>query len=380
MPGEGCVCKHPARIDELPHARVFIGEQFEKRLGLGHARPLEQVVFRTVEFREELRIGRGVVDRREPEPLGGEALVEPLPLRIGEHAFGLLAEHHGIAELPLPGHFEQLLVGRRVPEQIREPRGEREIGERARLLDDAEEVGIHEQVAKLIDDDVGRVAAGVDIGPDRGHHGGDLVVGQIAAEEPRRHPADRLLHDGDELVGLHRLEIGDRPAILPQFLVEFRRKIGRHEPLGDRRRVRGRKLDPLHGQTGLAQLRGVAGLRVLRHRHAEAERHEPDTVAAAVLPLLVHVAAAEIDLGLEHGRPAGRGVEDGEQFDDLWVGAGVPGVDAEGQRLVGLVAVDGEADLVEPGRNAPTVFQLSGVGVGVERDDRLGIEHEQVAA
>ena len=233
MPGEGCVCQHPPRIDELPHARVFLGEQFEEGLRLGHARPLEQVVFGPVVFREELRIGRGVVDRREPEPLGGEALVEPLPLRIGEHAFGLLAEHHGIAELPLPGHFEQLLVGRRVPEQIREPRCEGEVGERPRLLDDAEEVGIHEQVAELVDHDVDRVAAGIDIGLDRRHDGRDLVVGEVATKQPRRHPAERLLHDGDELVGLHRLEIGDRPAILPQFLVEFRWKIGRHEPLGD---------------------------------------------------------------------------------------------------------------------------------------------------
>ena len=142
--------------------------------------------------------------------------------------------------------------------------------------------------------------------------------------------------------------------------------------------MHGRKLDPLHGQPRLAQLRRVARLRVLRHRHAEAEGHEPDRVADR--GLVVHVAGGEIDLGLEHGRFAGRGVEHGEQFDHLGVGAGMPGVDAEGQRLVGLVAVDGEADLVEPGRTAPTVFQLSGVGVRVKRDDRLGIEHEQMAA
>ena len=233
--------------------------------------------------------------------------------------------------------------------------------------------------------DVVHAAAGIDIELDRRHDGRDLVLGKVATEEPRRDPAERLLHDGHELAGLHRLELRHRgvpPRVedLAYFGGQGLGKISRQEPLRDRRGVRGLKLDPLHRQSRLALLRRVARLSVLRHRHAEAEGHQPNAVAAAAIPLFVHRAAAEIDLGFEHGRLAGRGVEHGEQCQNLRIGIDGPRVDAEGQRLVGLVAVDREANLVRAGRLAIDRFQFPGKDVRIEGDHRLGIEHEEVAA
>ena len=174
--GEHGVDEHPSRIDELLHAGIFIREQFQKTLGLGDARPLEQVVLRQVVFGEELGIGGGVADGGELQPLGGEVLVETLRLRVGQHPVGLLAEDDGIAELSRPCEFEQLLVGGRIPEERGEPGGHRKVVERARLLDDAEEVGRREQAADLVEDDFAHAAAGFDVGLDRRHDRGEFVV------------------------------------------------------------------------------------------------------------------------------------------------------------------------------------------------------------
>ena len=267
-------------------------------------------------------------------------------------------------ELSRPCEFEQLLVGGRIPEEIGQPGGHRKVVERARLLDDAEEVGRREQAADLVEDDFAHAAAGFGVGLDRGHDRGEFVVREIAAEESRGDPTDRLLHDREELVGLDRLERGHRTrrspvrtarADIPEFLVECRRKISRQPAVADRRHVQGLHLDPLYGQARQALVGGGLRLAALRHRLPKAERHEPDRVADR--GLVVHVGAREIDLGLKHGRLAGRRVEDSRQLDQLRIGPDVASVDAERQWLIGLVAEDRQPDLVEAGRAAMHVFE-----------------------
>ena len=286
-------------------------------------------------------------------------------------------------EFSSPCEFEQLLVGGRIPEEIGEPRGHRKVVERARLLDDAEEVGRREQVADLVEHDLAHAAARLDVGLDRGHDRVEFVVREIAAEESRRDPADRFFHDREKCVGLHRLELGDRPrrgamppafADLAQFLVEVRRKIGRQPAVADRGHVQGLHFDPLHGQARFAFLGGGLCLAALWHGLAEAEGYEPDAIPNG--GLVVHIGAAEIDIGLDDVRLAGRCIEDCDQFNQLRIGADVAGVDAEGQRLVGLEAVDREPDFVETGRATAKAFEQARRQIRIERDECLVVEFQ----
>ncbi len=147
-------------------------------------------------------------------------------------------------------------------------------------------------------------------------------------------------------------------ADVAHFLVKLGWKISRQKLVADGGHVQGLQLDPLYGQAGLSRLRRHARLMSLWNRFPKAKGHETDRVADG--GLVIHIAAAEVDLGFEHRWFAGRCVEHGRQLHQLWIGADVANVDSKGQRLVGLVSVDREPDLVEAGRAAVGHFEKAG--------------------
>ena len=88
-------------------------------------------------------LGLGEVDVAQAEPLADEVLGERRRLRVLEHPLDLPAQRVRLAQLPLLGQGEQLLVGHRAPQEVRQPAGQGEVVELAGLLAEEQEVRRH---------------------------------------------------------------------------------------------------------------------------------------------------------------------------------------------------------------------------------------------
>ncbi len=95
-----------------------VEEQVERRPQVGGER--------RVEAGESLRVLRQVRDVVDLEPREQELADLRLRPRVGEHPLGLLRDLRARGELAGRRGVEQCLVGRRIPEPEREPRGGRE--------------------------------------------------------------------------------------------------------------------------------------------------------------------------------------------------------------------------------------------------------------
>ena len=114
-------------VEQVGDLAVLADDLPEEQLRLAHHRSAQ----RLAEVGELARIGR---DRRQPaelQPLQPEARGQVLRARILEQAAGLGLEVGREPALARQG--EELLVGHRTPEEVAEPRSQREVGDRMRV-------------------------------------------------------------------------------------------------------------------------------------------------------------------------------------------------------------------------------------------------------
>ena len=91
------------------------------------AKVLPQLV---VEGWKQIRIGLGVVEVVEVQPLEREVAHQTRCARILQHPQRLRAQDAGVLQFAGGGDVEQRIVGPLTPEEEREPRGQLEIVER----------------------------------------------------------------------------------------------------------------------------------------------------------------------------------------------------------------------------------------------------------
>ena len=88
---------------------------------------------RIVEVGIDERQRRGGVEAAQVQPLAGEVLGQRLGLRILQHAAHLLLEHRRVVRSrPCAATLQQLLVGRRAPEEERQPRRQVDVADAVR--------------------------------------------------------------------------------------------------------------------------------------------------------------------------------------------------------------------------------------------------------
>src|SRR5688572_6714379 len=124
---------------ELVDAQVLAHDVLEQELGLA-PHGATQVV---VEVRELLDVRPRALQVAQEQPLAREILDERRRSWIGEHAADLLIENALVAQFVLPSELEELVVGRRAPQEEREARRERRVVQRIqRARRDAGRVGL----------------------------------------------------------------------------------------------------------------------------------------------------------------------------------------------------------------------------------------------
>ena len=109
---------------EIEDAAILAHEAVEEQFRLAAHRGGEVVV----EIRIEVRIGMNLLDVLQSQPLRGESRSERIGPRIGQHAPSLLLKCRA-GQLPLSGQREQLLIGRRAPQEERQARRKIRVGD-----------------------------------------------------------------------------------------------------------------------------------------------------------------------------------------------------------------------------------------------------------
>ena len=109
-----------ARLQEGAHRTIAVDQLAEKSPRLFRDPFMQE---KTI-LRIELRIGRGLGEPSQFEPLVGEVGDEPTAARIGEEPVDLGGDPLTSLERSLAGRDEERLVGRTVPEPVGKPRGE----------------------------------------------------------------------------------------------------------------------------------------------------------------------------------------------------------------------------------------------------------------
>ena len=125
MPGEPLVDKRVVRREEIGHGAVIAKDLAEERLGFAAHRRLQLLV----EIGIEAHIGIDLVEVLQPQPLPGKPRAEHIGPRISEHAGDLRVEVRGAREPARLGQAQQFCVGRRRPQEERQPRRQVEIAE-----------------------------------------------------------------------------------------------------------------------------------------------------------------------------------------------------------------------------------------------------------
>src|SRR5687767_15053197 len=138
MRGEAFVEHREVGRDEIASGQIVPKQFGEEELRLGLRRLGEQVV--EVIIAVEVRIGRGGEHLAQVEPVIEERVDELARLRMGEQALGLCAQHVGFVQLATRGDGSQFVIRSRVPQEVRETRGERIIVEAAGLFLEANEL------------------------------------------------------------------------------------------------------------------------------------------------------------------------------------------------------------------------------------------------
>ena len=89
---------------------------------------------RLVEVGKHALVGRGDFQVAQLQPLAGEVLDQRLRLGVGQHPLDLPLEVVALAQRAAPGQREQLVVGHAAPQEVRQPRGQLVVVERANGL------------------------------------------------------------------------------------------------------------------------------------------------------------------------------------------------------------------------------------------------------
>ena len=339
--GEAPVHEREVGRDQVVDAVVLVDELAQEELGLAGHRLPEPVVPLGV----EPGVGGGRPQLVEAERLPREVVDEALGLRVVEHPVDVPGEDRGVRQPPRPRRVEQPLVGHAAPQEVGQPRRQREVVEGARVA--------------------------------------DLVEERRRAENgPQRH-ADRL----EERPSLGEQGLGEAGVGL-----ELARREGPAE--GARREARDDVDDVLVGGLGEANLaplveldpgQQLAGARrrpcvAVEERPVEGQRPERDALARVVLHAAVALGGIA---GLQEGRTLGRPVEVGHREPDQ-----VPGTHVRRQlHRPGTRQVERADQLVERRRHPrhlPAVHhdrhrRLRLVGIGVDGDAVAARGRRQVA-
>ena len=99
---------------------------------------------RVVEFRVEAEVRGGEVDVAEVQPLPDEVLRELPRLRAFQHPFDLRAKHGRLRELVFFREGEELVIRHRAPQEVAQPRREREVVELTGAFAQEEELRRHQ--------------------------------------------------------------------------------------------------------------------------------------------------------------------------------------------------------------------------------------------
>ena len=128
MPREFFVQHREVGADEVRGIEVFFQQLAEIGARLGDHRVLQILAELGVEF----LVGVVRADGAQLQPLVEEILDEALRFRVREQAFDFAAEHAGLVQSAGGSELREPRVGRGVPQEIREPRGEGVVAERGR--------------------------------------------------------------------------------------------------------------------------------------------------------------------------------------------------------------------------------------------------------
>ena len=170
------------------------------------------------------------------QPLRRERLAEPPGPRVGQHAVGLPLQLALIAEPPLFGRREELIVGHRAPEQRRQPAGQFPIvepvsldvfvtfGQKQKTLgtEDREHPGL---------DGIGKRRTGVELRL----YEGDVAIEFVRRHRPAKRPPREPLEPRANLFEIPRL---GRPILVPpQLLLRADQRPAPGDPIQDQERI-----------------------------------------------------------------------------------------------------------------------------------------------
>ena len=282
MPRQPVVRKQKIGIDDCRRRHVLADHRRDERPGL-HPHALHQIVVEAV-FGIEADVGLVAAKVPQVEPVVGEVLDEPRKPRIVDEPIDLRAEHLGAAELATGGLSEQGRVGTRVPEEIREPLGERHEVSGATGIVEIEKLRAAEQRPIPGEHRRGNPGAAANRGDDEGFVGRDVFLGQRLHERRRGEPAKEPPRVDLGVAGKH-LDSGRRSR-----WGCTKRQVAKQHPMGCRRPRIGRKragdLKRLEGDAGMAARRqrreaigGLATIHISRERHGQAEQAVFDRLA-----------------------------------------------------------------------------------------------------
>ncbi len=128
-------------VHEVGQAQVVLQNFLEEEFGFPEHRHLEHVV----EFGVEDVAWLGEIDLAQVQPLADEVLGEGRRLGVLEQGGSslLCARDVRVAQFAFFGEGEQFLVGQGAPEEVRQPAGQSEVVEFARLLAEKQELRRH---------------------------------------------------------------------------------------------------------------------------------------------------------------------------------------------------------------------------------------------
>ena len=237
VPRQALVQEGEVGIDELADRPLLAQHGLEQHLGLGAHRGAQLVV----EVREALAVGLDALQRPQLQPLAGEVARQLAGARVAQHALRLCLEVARVAQLAGARRLEQLLVGHRAPQEVREARGELE----------AVEVGAAQPARRRAD----RAQSG------RGARRASSATGTVWSFLSRLTEASaRVLDPRPRAAGARRA----RPARARSRASRVRRRASAAGTRSGSRRPPGRRPRVLDEQVAVALVRvGVVGFEVV---------------------------------------------------------------------------------------------------------------------
>ena len=136
MPRQPLVEDRPIGMDEFRDTSILGKHLAEERLRLLRHRPHQK----RIKLAIQVRVGRGCIDLPQFEPLSREVLDEALQTLVAKHPVNLGTQHRRLAQFASGGERGQFLIGQRGPEEIRQPRGDGIVIQRARLFAEVEKM------------------------------------------------------------------------------------------------------------------------------------------------------------------------------------------------------------------------------------------------